>query len=162
MFAIQLAKAAGARVISTSSSDRKLEIVSALGADEVVNYATHRDWEQEVLRLTSGRGVDHVVEVGGPGTLPRSIAATAVGGQVHLIGVLTAGEINPTALMSWKTLRGIMVGSRQSFEAMNRMLDFHRIEPVISRTFRFHEAADAYTELSAANHVGKIVINICD
>lgn len=160
MFAVQFARAAGARVIATSSSNEKLAQLRALGADDTINYASHPDWEHKVLRLTDGRGVDHVVEIGGGGTLPKSIASTAVNGQVHLIGVLTSGQINPLSIMSWKTIRGILVGSRDDFEAMNRMIEVHRIEPVIDEVFEFDRAADAYRKLEAAKHVGKIVIRV--
>ncbi|MGE4323284.1 MAG: NAD(P)-dependent alcohol dehydrogenase [Sphingobium sp.] len=160
--AIQFANAAGARVISTSSSDAKLEKARALGAHETINYVTHPDWDQEVLRLTDGKGADHVVEIGGGGTLAKSIAAAAYGGQVHLIGVLTQGEINPLPLMRWKTLRGIFVGSRNHFEQMNRMLELHRIEPMIDKVFDFDAAADAYRHLESAAHSGKVVIRFPD
>lgn len=159
-FAVQFAHAAGARVIATSSTDEKLVALRALGATDTVNYKSHPDWEDEVLRLTDGRGVDHVVEVGGGGTLPRSIAATAVNGQIHMIGVLTSGEINPRSIMAWKTLRGIMVGSRDHFEDMNRAIELHRIEPVIDEVFAFDNAPDAYRKLQASQHIGKIVIGI--
>ncbi len=162
-FALQFAHAAGARVIATSSSDGKLAQAKALGASEGVNYRQHPDWQQEVLRLTNGRGVDHVVEVGGAGTLARSIEAARIGGQVHLIGVLTggAGEINPTpVLRRTLLLRGIYVGSRQMFEQMNAAIAQHRIAPVIDRIFDFDQAHDAYRYLTGQSHVGKVVIRI--
>lgn len=157
-FAIQFAALSGARVISTSSSDQKLEHIRALGASETINYRTHPEWEQEVLRLTNGRGVDHVVEVGGGGTLNRSVASTAVGGQIHMIGALSGGSLNPRTLLPWKTLRGIMVGSAADHRAMNRMVEHHRIRPVINRTFKFEDVRDAYQYLESASHVGKVVI----
>ncbi len=161
IFALQLARAAGARVIATSSSDDKLARARAIGATDGVNYRTHPEWQAEVLALTDGRGVDLVVEVGGAGTLPRSIEATRIGGQVPLIGVLTGGEINPTAVMRRSiTLRGIYVGSRQMFEAMNRSLALHRIRPVIDRVFPFDEAREAYRHLQSQTHLGKVVIRI--
>lgn len=161
IFALQLAHAAGARVIATSSADGKLAQAKALGAADGVNYAQHPEWQQEVLALTGGRGVDHVVEVGGAGTLPRSIEATRHGGQIHLIGVLTGGEINPTPVLRRTiTLRGIYVGSRQMFEAMNRTLALHRIHPVIDRIFDFEQAPEAYHHLASRTHVGKIVIRL--
>jgi NADPH:quinone reductase-like Zn-dependent oxidoreductase len=105
IFALQLAKLHGARVISTSSSDEKLVRARALGADETINYKTRPEWDQEVLRLTGGRGVDHVVEVGGAGTLPRSVNATRMAGVVSVIGVLTKGEgLNPLKVLM-KSLR---------------------------------------------------------
>ncbi|MDR6287583.1 NADPH:quinone reductase-like Zn-dependent oxidoreductase [Inquilinus ginsengisoli] len=162
ILALQFARAAGARVIATSSSDAKLEQAKALGAAELINYRSHPDWEREVLRLTGGRGVDHVVEVGGAGTVPRSIAATRIGGSVSLIGVLTAGTpFEPTPLIGRSvTLRGLYVGSRQMFEAMNRHIALAGIRPVIDRVFPFEQAKDAYRHLEAAGHVGKIVIAI--
>jgi NADPH:quinone reductase-like Zn-dependent oxidoreductase len=161
IFALQFAHAAGARVIATSSSDGKLTQARAHGATDVVNYKTHPEWQEQVLELTGGRGVDHVVEVGGAGTLPRSVASTRVGGQVHLIGVLTGGEIDPAAVMRRTiVLRGIYVGSRAMFEAMNRAIALHRISPVIDRVFGFDEAREAFRHLESQAHVGKIVIRI--
>jgi len=157
-FAIQFARAAGARIISTSSSDVKLELVRRLGAHETINYASTPEWEQEVLRLTQGRGADHVVEVGGGGTLPKSIASCAVSGQIHMIGVLTSGEINPLPLIRWRTLRGILVGSRTHFEAMNRTLEQHRIEPLIDSVFAFSDSVEAYRRIESGRHSGKVVI----
>jgi NADPH:quinone reductase-like Zn-dependent oxidoreductase len=116
----------------------------------------------EVRRLTNGAGVDHVVEVGGGGTLPKSIASTKLGGQIHMIGVLTSGQINAVTLIQWKSLRGIFVGSRAHFEAMNRMLEVHRIEPLVDRVFPFDAAVEAYRHLESATHVGKVVIRFGD
>ncbi|ONH83272.1 NAD(P)-dependent alcohol dehydrogenase [Roseomonas mucosa] len=159
IFALQFAHAAGARVIVTSSSDEKLARAKELGAAEGVNYRTHSDWEKEVWALTGKRGVDHVVEVGGAGTLPKSIAATRVGGAVHLIGVLTGGQIDPLPVMQKAIdLRGVFVGSREMFEAMNRAVAFHRIQPVIDRVFPFEEAQAAYRHLESQAHLGKVVI----
>lgn len=157
-FAIQFARAAGARVIATSSSDAKLELLRDLGATDTINYRTHPEWQQEVLRLTAGRGVDHVVEVGGGGTIERSVASAAVNGQVHMVGALSTGSLNPRLLVQWKTLRGVMVGSRADHEAMNRMVAFHQIRPVIGKTFPFHQAIEAYRFLESAQHTGKVVI----
>ncbi|CAO4176792.1 Alcohol dehydrogenase [Methylorubrum aminovorans] len=160
IFAIQLAHAAGARVIATSSSDAKLEKARALGANETINYRTHPDWEQEVRRLTDG--VDHVVEVGGTGTLPRSIASTRPGGHVGLIGLLAQGEaIDPLAILGASCIvRGVAVGSREMFEDMNRSIALHAIKPVIDRVYGFDEAPAALAALAEASHVGKIVIRI--
>ena len=159
ILALQFAHAAGARVIVTSSSDEKLARAKELGADAGVNYRTHPDWEKEVWTLTGKRGVDHVVEVGGAGTLPKSIAATRVGGAVHLIGVLTGGQIDPLPVMQKAIdLRGVFVGSREMFEAMNRAVTFHRIRPVIDRVFPFEEAQAAYRHLESQAHLGKVVI----
>lgn len=159
-FAIQFASASGARVIATSSDDTKLETARTLGASDTINYRIHREWQDEVLRLTSGRGVDHVVEIGGGGTIERSVASTAVGGQIHMIGVLSDGTLNPRAVLPWKTLRGIMVGSRADQEAMNRIIAFHQIRPLIGKTFAFEQAIEAYRYLDSAAHVGKVVIEL--
>lgn len=162
IFAIQLARAAGARVIATSSSDAKLERASALGAHDTVNYRTHPEWQQEVRRLTDGVGVDHVIEVGGTGTLPRSIASTRPGGHIGLIGLLAQGEaIDPLAILGAScTVRGVAVGSREMFEAMNRVIALHRLEPVIEHVYGFDEAGRALQALAEASHVGKLVIRI--
>ena len=161
IFALQFAHAAGARVIATSSSDEKLARAMALGAGDGVNYKQHPEWHERVLALTGGRGVDHVVEVGGAGTLGRSVEATRLGGQVHLIGVLTGGEINPTPILRRNiVLRGIYVGSRQMFEAMNATIRLHRLRPVIDRVFPFDAAREAYRYMATQQHVGKVTIRI--
>ena len=162
IFALQFACAAGARVIATSSSDGKLAQAKTLGASDGINYRHHPDWQGIVRELTGGRGVDHVVEVGGPGTLPRSIEAARQGGHIHLIGVLSGGGTIDPALVLRRgvVLRGIYVGSRQMFEAMNRAIALHRISPVIDRVFDFEEAKEAYHYLQAQEHVGKVVIRI--
>ena len=163
LFALQLAHAAGARVIATSSNDGKLAQAKTLGASDGVNYRDHPEWNEEVLKLTDGRGVDHVLEVGGASTLPRSIAATRLGGQVHQIGVRggAGGEIDPSvAMRKGLILRGIYVGSRQMFEAMNHAIALHRIAPVIDRVFGFDQAKGAYRHLESQAHVGKVVIRV--
>ena len=161
IFALQFAHAAGARVIATSSSDDKLVKAKALGASDGINYRQHPEWQNEVMALTNGRGVDHVVEVGGAGTLARSVESARIGGQVHLIGVLTGGEINPVPVLRRNTiLRGIYVGSRQMFEAMNAAITQHKIKPVIDRVFPFEEARAAYHYMKGQTHVGKVVIRI--
>ncbi len=161
VFALQFARAAGAKVVGTSSSDAKRARMRELGAMEVVNYRSHPEWQTEVLALTGGTGVDHVVEVGGGGTLPRSVEATRIGGNIHLIGVLTGGTIDPTTVMRRSiTLRGIYVGSRQMFEAMNRCIAVNKIMPVIDRVFPFAEAREAYRHLQSQAHLGKVVIRI--
>jgi NADPH:quinone reductase-like Zn-dependent oxidoreductase len=161
IFALQFAHAMGARVIATSSSDEKLSRARALGASDGINYRQHEDWHREVRALTGGRGVDHVVEVGGPGTLQRSIGATRQGGIVSLIGVLTRGTLDPMAIFAGGAIiRPLYVGSRQMFEAMNRAIALHKIEPVIDRVFPFEEAPEAYRHLKGATHLGKVVIRI--
>jgi NADPH:quinone reductase-like Zn-dependent oxidoreductase len=162
IFAIQLAHAAGARVIATSSSDEKLERARALGADETINYRSTPEWQDEVRRLTNGRGVDHVIEVGGVGTLGRSITSTRPGGVVSLIGMLAAGEpINPLSILGTGAIvRGVMVGSRATFMQLNEALALHKIKPVIDRVFGFDEANAAMQYLSQGAHVGKVVVRI--
>lgn len=161
MFALQLAKAAGAVVIATSSSDAKLAQAQALGADHLINYKAHPEWDQRVREITGGRGVDHVVEVGGAGTLQRSISAARHGGAVHLIGVLTGGEINPMPILfNTTTVRGVFVGSRDMFETMNRLITARQIKPVIDRVFSFADSRAALRHLEGATHFGKVVIRI--
>lgn len=163
LFALQIGKAAGARVIITSSSDAKLERARVLGADDTINYVEHPDWENEVMRLTGGRGADHVVELGGAGTLPHSYLAVGQGGEIDLIGVLTLpdGDLAPHALMfKGASLRGIFVGDRALFEALARAIEVNRIKPVVDRVFPFSEAVEAYQYLRSAKHMGKVVIAI--
>ncbi|WP_435020310.1 zinc-dependent alcohol dehydrogenase family protein [Tundrisphaera sp. TA3] len=161
VFALQFARAAGARVIATSSSDEKLARVLSLGASDGINYRTTPDWEKSVRELTGGRGVDHIVEVGGAGTLPRSIKAVRSGGHIALIGVLTGGEIDPRPLLMRSIrLQGIFVGSRVMFESMNRAIVANQIRPVIDRVFPFDQAPAAYAHLESGSHFGKVVITI--
>ncbi len=161
IFALQFARAAGAQVIATSSSDAKLDRVRAMGAAHTINYHTTEDWAAEVRRLTEGRGADHVVEVGGPGTLQRSIASAKLGGIVTLIGVLTRGQIDPLPILGGGvTVRGVFVGSRAMFEDMNRAIMANGIRPVIDKVFPFEDAPAAYRHLKSATHVGKVVIDI--
>ena len=161
IFALQFAHMHGARVIATSSSDAKIARLRELGAAETINYRTTPEWQDAVRKATDDRGVDLVVEVGGAGTLPRSIEATRLAGNISLIGVLTGGEINPTLLMR-KTinLQGIYVGSREMFEAMNRAIALHTIRPIIDRTFPFAHAQDAYRHLASGAHLGKVVMRV--
>jgi NADPH:quinone reductase-like Zn-dependent oxidoreductase len=160
VFALQFAKLHGARVIITSSSDEKLDRARQLGADETINYRTTPEWDKEVLRLTNRLGVDHVIEVGGTGTLSRSLNAVRVGGQVDLIGVLTSGgDFNPiSVLMKGVRLQGIFVGSRRMFEEMNRAIEANHMKPVIDQTFTFEEAREALRYMESGSHFGKLVI----
>jgi len=163
IFALQIAKLAGARVVITSSSDEKLERAKRLGADATVNYRTHPSWAEQVLELTDSRGADHIVEVGGAGTLPQSLKAVAQRGEIVLIGVLTppTGELNPHPLMPKNaTLRGMLVGDRTMFEALCRAIDVNRLRPVIDEVFDFDAAPEAYRRLQSAKHFGKLVIRI--
>lgn len=161
VFAQQFANMAGVRTIVTSSSDKKLNRIKALGAAETINYRNVPDWEKSVLELTNGTGVDRVVEVGGPGTLQKSIKAVRVGGHIALIGILTgaAGQITPTDIMRKSlNVRGIYVGSRHMSEQMVRAIDSHAIKPVIDQVVPFENAPDAYHLMRSAQHFGKIVI----
>lgn len=163
IFALQFATAAGACSIVTSSSDEKLERVSALGATHVVNYKTTPEWGKHVLELTDGVGVDQVVEVGGAGTLVQSMEATRVGGMIGLIGILagTDGEVNPIpVLMKILRLQGVYVGSRAMFEDMNAALAANRIKPVIDKVYSFEEVRDALKLMERAAHFGKIVVTV--
>jgi NADPH:quinone reductase-like Zn-dependent oxidoreductase len=163
VFGLQFAKAAGAQIIVTSSSDEKLERARTLGATHGINYKTHPEWEKEVRRLTDGRGVDHVIEVGGAGTLQRSLASARLGGTVYLIGVLSGvgQQIDPMPILGGGvTLRGIFVGSRDMFEAMNLAIGVHQLRPVIDRVFAFEQAREAYRHQFSGAHFGKVVIRI--
>jgi len=163
VFALQFAKAAGARVIATSSSDAKLERLRALGADVTINYKEVPAWGAKALELTGGVGVDTVVEIGGAGTLDQSMIATRVGGHVALIGVL-AGFAGPvqTALLMAKNLRvqGLTVGSRAQQLDMIAGIEANGIRPVISDHFPLDRLADAFRHQAANAHFGKIVVDI--
>lgn len=159
VFALQFARLLGARAIITSSSDDKLARARDMGAWRTVNYTTHPDWEKQVLDMTGGLGVDAVVEVGGAGTLERSIAAVRVAGTIALIGVLTGGEINPVMIMRKSIrLQGIYVGPRRMFRDMNRAIACHGLKPVIHQTFPFDEAPQAFHAMARAGHFGKLVV----
>ena len=162
LFALQFARMAGARVIATSSSDSKLARAKELGASDGINYGTTPDWDVAARNLTDGVGLDHIVEVGGAGTLPRSIKATRVGGHIALIGVLTGGgEIDPRPLlMKNLRLQGIYVGSRLMFESMNRAIALAKLKPVVDRVFPFDQAPEAYKHLESGSHFGKVVIKV--
>ena len=162
VFALQFAKMHGAHVIVTSSSDKKLEKARALGADEIINYKKTPDWDKEVLRFTNGIGVDHVVEVGGSGTLSKSLNCVRIGGHVAVIGVLAgAGQFDPrSVLMKAVRMQGILVGSRRMFEEMNKAIEGNRLKPVIDKTFAFNEAPEALRYLESGLHFGKIVIRL--
>ncbi len=163
IFALQFAKAAGATVIATSSSDEKLERVKALGADHLINYRKTEAWGPKALEITGGRGVDCVVEIGGAGTLDQSMMATRVGGHIAMIGVLAgfAGPVN-TAMLFARNLRvqGLTVGSRAMQEDMIAAIEANAIKPVISDHFPLENLADAFRHQEANKHFGKIVIDI--
>ena len=161
IFAQQMAAAAGIRTILTSSSDDKLARAQSLGANEVINYRTTPDWEAEVAKLTAGHGVDVVVEVGGAGTLAKSVEAVRVGGRISLVGVLTGGQIDPTSIMRKSVrLQGIYVGPKDMFARMNAALVQSDIHPIIETVVDFKDAQDAYRLMESGQHFGKIVISI--
>jgi NADPH:quinone reductase-like Zn-dependent oxidoreductase len=163
IFALQFAKIYGARVIMTSSSEAKLAKARQLGADETINYHETPDWEKKVYTLSERLGVDHVVEVGGAGTLPKSLQAVRIGGRISLIGVLSGrgNEIDPMPILFKSlTVQGIYVGSREMFESMNQAISQHQLKPIIDRVFPWTAAKDAYTYLKSAAHFGKVLIEI--
>lgn len=159
IFALQFSKMMGARVIVTSKSDEKLDRARSIGADETINYVDTPDWEKAVLDLTDGAGVDQVVEVGGAGTLQKSIDAVGFGGHIGLIGVLTQGQIDPLPVLG-KSIRltGIYVGSREMFRDMNAAILANGLKPVIDRTHTFGDARSAFNQMGKDGHFGKIVI----
>ena len=159
VFALQLAKKAGARVIITSSSDEKLERARALGADHVINYCKRPDWEDDVLHLTDGAGVDLAVDVAGPSTLNKTLRATRYGGRVSLMGVLTGfdGPVDTGVILERRiTLQGIYVGPVATLRALTKA----DIQPQIDRVFRFEDADSAFDALQEAGHFGKLVVRI--
>ncbi len=161
VFALQFAKAMGATVVATSSSDEKLERIRSLGADHTINYRQQPEWGNQVRDWTGGRGVDHVIEVGGPGTLPQSIAAVRVGGHIALIGVLTgyAGDV-PTGpfMVKQARLQGLIVGSRREQRDMVRGIEACGVKPVVDRSFPLDGLADAFRYQESGSHFGKICL----
>ncbi|KAL0576244.1 hypothetical protein V5O48_005726 [Marasmius crinis-equi] len=167
IFALQFAVASGATVIATSSSDDKLQIAQKLGAKHVINYRKTPEWDQEVLKLTNGRGVDHVVEVGGAGTLDKSMNAARYHGCIHVIGAVsgfTGGSENiiMKSIVKALTTRGIYIGSVAQFEELNRMIcaNPEATRPVIDKVFAFKDTIEAYAHLESQAHVGKVVIKV--
>jgi NADPH:quinone reductase-like Zn-dependent oxidoreductase len=161
IFALQLAKAAGATVISTTSNADKAARLKALGADHVINYKDDADWGRTAKKLTGGRGVDHVVEIGGAGTVEQSIRASRLGGHISLIGVLAGyvGPINTALLMSMQIrLVGITVGARQHQQDMIRAIEANGIKPVLDQSFALEKLADAFRRQESNQHFGKIVV----
>ena len=163
LFALQFARLGGARVIATSSSDAKLERARALGASDGINYKATPEWEEKARELTGGAGVDHVVEVGGAGTLAKSLRAVRMNGRISLIGILSggAGQVNPIPiLMKNVRVQGIYVGSREMFEAMNRAIALHKLRPEVDRVFAFAEIREALRHMESGAHFGKICLRI--
>ena len=161
IFALQFARMMGARVIATSSSDEKIERLKQLGAEHTLNYKAEPEWGKRVKELTDGRGVDHVVEVGGPGTLPQSIEAVRIGGHIALIGVLTgrSGEVPTVKLMAKQArLQGLIVGSRVNQQEMVRGIEAGGLRPLVDRSFALDEIGDAFRYEESGRHFGKICL----
>ena len=164
VFAQQFCALMGVRTVATSSSDAKLERMKALGATHTINYRATPDWDAAAVELTGGRGPDRVVEVGGPGTLEKSVEATRVGGDRRADRCADGRgrqPSTPTAIMRKSiTLRGVYVGSREMFAAMNRAIAAHELRPVIDKSFPFNDAREAYHAMHAAEHFGKLIIDV--
>lgn len=164
MFALQFAVALGCPVYAISKSDAKLERCRALGAVQTVNYRTCPDWDREIWKLSGQKGIDQIVEVGGPGTLGKSLGCVAPGGHIALIGVLTGFGAPQSSLFSLvgrnANISGIYVGSRTDFDAMNHFLEVRQMRPIIDRSFAFDEAPAAYEYMASGDHLGKVVIRI--
>jgi NADPH:quinone reductase-like Zn-dependent oxidoreductase len=162
IFALQFAKLFGAKVFSTTGSEEKVAMLKEAGADEVINYREREDWDRAVLELTGKGGVDHVVEVGGSGTLGKSLNAVRLGGHVAMIGALSGpGDFNPvTVFMKAVRLQGIFVGSRTMFEEMIPAVDVAKLRPVVDRVFEFDEVREAMLYMQTGSHFGKVVVRI--
>lgn len=163
LFALAFAKMHGARVIATTSSDAKAERLRRLGADAVLNYRADPQWHAAVRELTGGRGVDHVIEVGGGGTLEKSLKSVAIEGQIAIVGWLAnqTTTIDVRAIAgSVATMRRVAVGSRAQFEAMNRAISAHLTAPVIDRVFDFADTLSAFRYFEAGNTFGKVVVRL--
>jgi len=163
IFALQFAKAAGAEVIITSSSDEKLERAKALGADHVINYRETPETAKRVRDITGWRGVDHVIEVGGAETLKEALKSIRLGGRISVIGNVSGNtaDLRIGAVIATRvTMQGISVGSRDDFEAMNRAIDLHKIEPVVDTVLPFDVGRAAFDHMEAGKHFGKICIDL--
>lgn len=162
LFAVQLARVTGARVIATTGSDDKVERLHTLGAHEVINYRATPKWENQVRELTGGRGADLVIEVGGPGSIATSIAAIRHCGHISVVGNLAGkATIDPATLFARRaSMCGIQVGSRDMFEAMVRAMEVAKLEPVVDRVFDFTEVRAAYEYLASGKHFGKVVVRV--
>ncbi len=163
LFALQFAKAAGATVIATSSSDAKLQRLKALGADHVINYREDAEWGKTARKLNGGRGVDLVVEVGGAGTIKQSIRASRLGGTIAVIGVVAGPSLDfplPLITMNMLHVIGVALGNRRQFSDMLRAIGHHGIKPVVDKVFPLAQLPEALTWLQGGNHVGKVCIEI--
>ncbi|HLA95786.1 MAG TPA: NAD(P)-dependent alcohol dehydrogenase, partial [Pyrinomonadaceae bacterium] len=164
VFALQFAKLFGAKVIATSGSEEKIEKLKNLGADETINYKTREDWDKAVMELTGKVGVDHVIEVGGAGTIGRSLNSVRVAGHVALIGALSGGAgVDPVSVfMRSVRLQGVFTGSRSMFADMNKAISVNKLKPVIDRVFEFGQAREALEYMQSGSHFGKVVIKVGD
>jgi len=163
IFALQFAKILGAKVIITSSDDGKRARATELGADFTINYKTDPDWAKAVRKATGGVGADHIIEVGGVGTLEASTKCVAMGGHISLIGVLSGAEspLNLTrALMQDVRIQGVIVGPRETFEDMNRAISQHGLRPVVDEVFELSDSQAAFKHMAAGKHFGKIVVKV--
>ncbi|WP_073086909.1 zinc-dependent alcohol dehydrogenase family protein [Chitinophaga jiangningensis] len=163
MMALQFAKAAGARVIATSSTTEKMEFLRKLGADDVINYKEHPEWHKEVKALTSGRGADHVIEIGGGGTMAQSVKSVYLTGEISLIGTMAAGDplMNLNMLLTTAaTIRVIAAGHRGHQQAMNSAVALHKLRPIIDSVFPFNEAPEAYRYYLKGKYQGKVVVSM--
>lgn len=163
IFALQFAKMLGLEVIITSSSKEKLERAKELGADFIINYKTNPDWEKEVLKYTRLKGVDYIIEVGGVGTLEKSIKSVSTGGTIFLIGVL-AGRQSPLdltpVLMQNIKIQGVVVGHKRSFQEMCRAIEYFKMKPVVDKVFDFNDAPSAFQYMNSGSHFGKVCIRM--
>ena len=163
LFGLQFSAMFGARIIITSSSDAKLERAKSLGATHTINYVKTPVWHPEVRALNGGRGVDHVIEVGGPDSFLQSLQAIRIGGQINMVGYIGSkhGAINPLEILYHRaTVRGIPVGSRELFEAMNRAIETNKMRPVIDKVFPWTDAVAAIRYMQAGKHFGKIILKL--
>lgn len=162
LFALQFAKMMGARVIVTSSSDEKLERAKQLGADETINYSKKANWERDVRKFTEMKGADLIIEVGGAGTMPKSMMSVCPYGTIALIGVLAGGESNLSLypiLMQGVKVQGVIVGNRFDFENMNQAISHNKLKPVVDKNFSWEEVPKAFEYLQSGKHFGKVTIS---
>lgn len=163
LFALQVSKMFGARVVAITSTDEKAAKLRELGAEAVVNYRTHPDWDKEIMELTGGKGVDKVVDIAGEKTIVKSAAATRKGGDISLVGFTRGfgGGLPPIDILSRSLhVAGSAIGPRENFEALLAAMDHHQVHPVIDKVYPFAEFRDAYRRLKSGEHVGKIVIEV--
>jgi NADPH:quinone reductase-like Zn-dependent oxidoreductase len=163
IFALQFAKMAGANVIATSSSDEKLDRLKALGAHHLINYRKHANWGELAREMTGGRGVDHIVEVGGPATLNQSMQAARVGAHISVIGILTGlgGEVSiVNALIKQLRMQGLIVGNRAQQQDMVKAIDTNNMHPIIDKTFPLDNIVEAFQYQETNQHFGKICLEM--